>query len=499
MTLPKAIFEGAPIGLGVVESSGVLEWANRAFLDLVGLDRGSVGADLAATFSSSQRPLLEAIQGARTHRNPVTLRSIPTGGGRPAGERFVDLAIHPVSTYGPDPPAVLVVVTDATERVRERERAALFYAAFLTSTNAIEVTDRAGILTDVNPAFERIYGYSREECIGRKPNLVRGRNTPRELYESMWADLLDPKRGHWAGELQNRDRMGKERPVFLSISAIRGEDGATTHYLGVAVDLTEQRSWERRAAHSDKLASLGQLAAGVAHEINTPLANVLLVAENLRRRSPDPWVYTRADTIKTQAEVAGAIVRGLLDFARRSEPKILPFDLPEACRAAVTFLRGKQSENVEIVEDYPPEPVLVLGDRDQIIQVVTVLLNNAYDAMEGRGRVSIRVRRNTSSGEFEVTDSGPGISVEALPHIFEPFFTTKPEGKGTGLGLAISHGIVQAHHGQIRARNGSDAGGASFVVNLPIAPPHSDSGADEPRTSSPRPAREQTGPIEGNP
>ena len=469
MTLPKAIFEGASIGLGVVGSSGVLEWANPAFLDLVGIDRARIGTELAAGAPTTIRALIDGIQVVRIHRQPVALRSIPFGRGARTGDRYVDVAIHPASAAGPEVPAILIVISDATDRVRDRERASLFYAAFLTSTNAIEVTDRAGILTDVNPAFERIYGYSRAECIGRKPNLVRGRNTPRELYESMWADLLDPARGHWAGELQNRDRMGKERPVFLSISAIRGEDGVTTHYLGVAVDLTEQRSWERRAAHSDKLASLGQLAAGVAHEINTPLANVMLVAESLRRRSTDPWVNARADTIKTQVEVAGAIVRGLLDFARRSEPKIIPLDLSSVCRDAVAFLRGKQSENVEIVESYPEEPVFVLGDRNQIMQVVTVLLNNAYDAMEGRGRIAVRVRLHPSSGEFEVADSGPGIPSDVLPHMFEPFFTTKPEGKGTGLGLAISHGIVQAHRGQIRARNGSELGGATFVVDLPIA------------------------------
>src|SRR5208282_4397004 len=107
----------------------------------------------------------------------------------------------------------------------------------------------------------------------------------------------------------------------------RTASGEVTHYLGVAVDLSEQRSWELRAAHSERLASVGQLAAGVAHEINTPLANVMLVTESIRRRSTDPWVQGRLETISGQVEAAAKIVRGLLDFARRSEPHLAALDL----------------------------------------------------------------------------------------------------------------------------------------------------------------------------
>ncbi len=155
-----------------------------------------------------------------------------------------------------------------------------------------------------------------------------------------------------------------------------------------------------------------------------------------------------------------------MDFARRSEPRVTDLDLVAVARDTVSFLRGKQPVNVELEERYPSGPVPVSGDRSQLVQVVTNILNNAYEALEHGGRIVIEVRRLRDRAEVEIIDSGPGIPEEALPHIFEPFFTTKEEGKGTGLGLAICHGILQAHHGTIRARNVPGAG-ACFVISLP--------------------------------
>jgi len=194
----------------------------------------------------------------------------------------------------------------------------------------------------------------------------------------------------------------------------------------------------------------------------------MLISESIRRRSSDPWVQGQLDTISAQVEAAAKIVRGLLDFARRSEPSLADLDLREVARGAVEFLQGKQSENVEIQTVCPDAPVPVWGDRGQLIQVMTNLLNNAYDAMGGVGRIRIEVRRAGTSAEVEVIDTGPGILPEAVSRIFEPFFTTKAEGQGTGLGLAICQGILQSHQGTIVARNLA-GGGASFLLTLPLA------------------------------
>lgn len=475
---PEAVLDLLPVGVAVLEAPGRFLWCNPAFLTSSGRGPELLGRDVREIDegSGSLGPKVrEALHGAFSRGARSSFRSVLALHRELPGGVYLDVDVIPLAPRDGGPARALLVLREETERVREQRRAQLFYASFLSSSNAIELTDPEGLLVDVNPAFERIYGYSRAECVGRKASLVRSPNTPAELYRRMWADLLDPARGFWSGELQNRDRRGQDRPVFLSITAIRSSDGVTTHYLGVAIDLLEQKSWERVAGHAERLASLGQLAAGVAHEINTPLANVMLVTESLRRRTTDPVVTSRLETISGQVEIAAKIVRGLLDFARRSEPHLARLDLRDVTRDALEFLQGKQSDDVELDPHYAAEPVPVWGDRNQLLQVMTNLLNNAYDAMGGKGRIRLEVRRHGEDGEVEVSDSGPGISAEALPHIFEPFFTTKPEGQGTGLGLAICHGIVQTHHGSIQARNGPD-GGASFLVTLPLAPGKAGSG-----------------------
>jgi len=353
------------------------------------------------------------------------------------------------------------------DRVTLREE--LFYAAYRTSSNPIEITDERGILLDVNPAFERVYGYTPAECRGRKPSLVRSRHTPLGLYEAMWAALTDPTVGHWAGELVNRDRWGGEHPVLLSITAIRDRQGEVRYYLGVTEDLTERRAWEAGAIRADRLASLGQLAAGVAHELNTPLANISLLAESLRRKIGRPEVGERVESIQQQVEEAGRIVRGLLDFARVTPTSLRRVDLGAAVREAVALVQGMRSPDVEIQLRLPAEPIAALADRGQIVQVLTNLLHNAYDAMNDSGRIEIELRADDSRIEITVADSGPGIPDRDLPRIFEPFFTTKQEGKGTGLGLAVCFRILAAHHGAIVASNRPE-GGACFRVTLPRAP-----------------------------
>lgn len=465
------LLETAPVGIAVLSAPGIFRWANSAYFEVTGRDRSLIGQDIHEILDSEgswSAPIREAVDATLATGQISSFTAIRARyRGGPEAPVFLDVDIRRLPSSPHRPAEALLMIRDVSDRVAERERAELFYTAFRGSTNAMQLTDARGIMIDVNPAYTRVYGYSREECIGRKPNLVRSRYTPPEVYEQMWSDLVDPGRGFWSGELLNRDRQGHEHPVLLSITAIRDSSNAITHYLGVAVDRTEQREWEMASAHLERLSSMGQLAAGIAHEINTPLANVMLVAESLRRRHPEPELRQRLGAIEEQVEVAARIVRSLLDFARREPPKVADVDLAEVARESVRFLRGKQSMDVEVSEELPADGLAVRGDRGQLIQVVTNLLNNAYDAQHGVGRIVVRGVRRGRWVELEVADSGPGIPPEVLPHLFEPFYTTKPEGEGTGLGLAICHGIIQSHHGSIRGRN-RPSGGAAFVIELPL-------------------------------
>jgi PAS domain S-box-containing protein len=462
-----ATFERGSMGALLLEPDGRIARANPAFRELLGVDDDPVGRKLEDLLASGYDRIEEVrarVQGEERSRSLLRFTLDAVGRKR---RHVVDVDFHPQSNESGSVTGVLLVFHDRTGVHQDPAASArLFHQAFLHSTNAMELTDRDGFLIDVNPAFERIYGYHRDEAIGQRPNLVASGKTDRATYTQMWKDLLDPRLGSWSGELINQDRAGVEHPVLITITAIRGDDGAITHFLGVAVDLTELRRLETQALHSDRLVSLGQLAAGVAHEINTPLANIMLIAESVRRRTADPWTRGRVDSLLHQTESAARIVRGLLDYARRPEAKVGEVDLGESLNGVASFLKGKQSAGVEVVVSVPDEPLLVRGDRDQINQVITNLLNNAYDALNGQGRIEVQVTADPEWAHLRVTDNGAGIPPEARAHLFEPFFTTKPEGKGTGLGLAICIGIVESHGGSIEVE--SEVGkGSTFSVHLP--------------------------------
>ena len=464
-----ATFGRGTTGAVLFTPQGGVERANHVFRNLLGADRDLIGRHLPDLLSPLGLPLERSREESMRTGRKHEVRGVPlepVGGDR---RYLVDAELYPQFDGHGTVAGVLMVVHHRTGAPGDlADSARLFHQAFLHSTNAMELTDRDGFLVDVNPAFERIYGFRREEVVGRRPNIVASGKTDRATYTRMWKELLDPDIGAWSGEVVNRDRSGVDHPVLLAISAIRGSDGAITHFLGVAVDLTERRAWERAAIHSERLFSLGQLAAGVAHEINTPLANIMLIAESMRRRTEDPWTRSRVDSLIQQAESAARIVRGLLDFARRPEPRVGEVELGPLVTASVEFLKGKQSSDVELSLEVSPRPVIVHGDRDQIGQVVVNLLNNSYDALDGRGRVTVRVFADDEWAHIRVADNGPGIPSEVQAHLFEPFFTTKPEGKGTGLGLAICHGIVQSHGGTIEV-DSEPGNETAFEVRIPLS------------------------------
>ncbi len=465
----RAILEHVPVGVAVFDREGTVLLANPAYLAITGQTAEILGRRIGSFRVESDSGLVDAIERVVTTARPVARREVPLTPETLHERRVLDVELLPLLSESGEAYEVLGIVSDVTGRVTEEERARLFYEAFQQSTNAMEVTDAKGILVDVNPAFERIYGYRREEVIGKRPSVVSSKTTPQSLYEEMWRALLEPSVGHWSGEIVNQSRDGVQHPVLLSISAIRG-GGRISHYVGVAVDLSERRAWEQQALRSERLASLGTLSAGVAHELNTPLANIMLVAESVQRKSKEPWIRDRMGTIVGQTESAARIVRGLLDFSRRHEPQIRELNLSDVVRDAVDFIKGKQSEEVELAEEYARGPIPIRGDRDQLIQVFTNILNNGYEAIDGAGAIHVRVVAADGNAVVAIEDSGPGIPSSVLPHIFEPFFTTKSDRNGTGLGLAICHGIVQSHGGDIRVE--SEPGhGARFVLRFPLLKP----------------------------
>ncbi|MFC1671939.1 cache domain-containing protein [Planctomycetota bacterium] len=232
---------------------------------------------------------------------------------------------------------------------------------------------------------------------------------------------------------------------------------------------------QQQLSRSEHLASVGRLAAGIAHEINNPLTGVLTFAHMLRRNvSDDSSEASDIDTIIEATTRCREIVRGLLDFSRQSEARKKPSDLNEVLREAMKLTKNQglvKSVNMEeVFESHLPSAVI---DPNQIEQVAVNLMCNAIDAMPDGGTVTVRSSTARENGRlfvaFEVSDSGRGIPEEALDKVFDPFFTTKPAGKGTGLGLAVAHGIIEKHGGHISLSSVVNSG-TTVAVRLPLSP-----------------------------
>ncbi|MBW1980660.1 MAG: response regulator [Deltaproteobacteria bacterium] len=244
----------------------------------------------------------------------------------------------------------------------------------------------------------------------------------------------------------------------------------------------ELQESQRQVLHAEKIASLGRLAAGVAHEINNPLAGILIYAEMLMKEMEDnnPWRQDLAEII-TQTLRCKQITNRLLEFSRQSLGRKIRFDVNFTVEQAVAMLEHQAIFHnifidLDLQQDMPP----LVGDPDEFQQVVTNLLLNAADAMEGRGRIAISTWDHAGSREIvlRVEDTGPGIPQDLADKIFEPFVTTKPSGTGTGLGLAVAFGVIKRHSGSIVLENPGEQG-ACFAITIPVQPPASSAEREE--------------------
>ncbi|MCH8875638.1 MAG: HAMP domain-containing protein [Chloroflexi bacterium] len=246
---------------------------------------------------------------------------------------------------------------------------------------------------------------------------------------------------------------------------------------------------QAQLVQSEKLASVGQLTAGIVHDVKNPLAVIKGLAEELSEEfSVDPSMKDQLATIRESATKASTIVTDLLKFARQSTPELERRDLRETVEASLRLTEYlARKGKVEVKVDMPPSPVLIWYDAQQIEQVLINLIGNAIQAMKNGGTVRINLSEAESSIALSVQDNGVGIPEKNLKRIFDPFFTTKPEGEGTGLGLSVSFGIITRHRGQISV-DSKPGLGTTFTILLPINQ-EQDAGIDEPQ-DEPDPLRE---------
>ena len=363
---------------------------------------------------------------------------------------------------------LLSVALDNAEHVENLRKAeSRFRTLFRAAPDAILTVLPGGEITEANESARELTGIAAIELAGRRfAELVAGDDRLAVMR------ALD---GALKGIMSRLEvRLKRDDGTRLTALAITGlPDTDPPQLLIVGRDISGERELRARLLETERLAAIGELVAGVAHEVNNPLGSISAFAQLLLR---DPTLGEEhrdsIEIIRSETQRASQVVRDLLAFARRAPAARGAVELNELVERSLR-LRGFQltSARVQLVTDLDPALPAIEGDGRQLQQVILNLITNAIQAMAVRGGGTLTVRTHAQAGEVivEVGDTGPGVPEHARPHIFEPFFTTKPEGEGTGLGLSVSYGIVASHDGEIRLADTVPGAGATFVVTLPVA------------------------------
>lgn len=354
-------------------------------------------------------------------------------------------------------------VRDITERKKSAEEHARLIRAVQQAAESIVMTDPQGTIVYVNPAFERVSGWNREDAVGQNPRILKSGKQDDAFYRQMWEALAGGE--VWTGRLVNRRKDGTLFEEEGTISPVRDAAGRVVNYVAVKRDITEEMRLTQQLFQAQKMEAVGRLAAGVAHDFNNLLGVITGYGDIVHRRlAGDDPLRGKVEQILKAAAGAAALTRQLLAFGRMQvlQPRIL--DVNAIVSDMEKMLGQIVGEDVELTTLLDPDLGSVRADPGQIEQSLVNLAINARDAMPEGGRITIETHNADLDGEYAVahvptrpgpyvmlavTDTGSGMDAATQARIFEPFFTTKELGRGTGLGLSTVYGIVKQSDGYI--------------------------------------------------
>ena len=500
----RAIFNTSADAIVLWDAEFRLVDANRAFTQMYGFDREEVigtvldGRLPPEAVAERSACMSDALAGAERMLETTTLRK--------NGERFdVELRYLPITHRGR--PHVLAIARDITERKRAETRLRAseeqYRAIFNASADALMLWDGALRRVDVNPAHQKIFGYAREEVVGRA---FEGLGWPAPMVQ----ERLDRVRRALAGEASRVElpALRKDgRRIVTELRTIPFQHRGEPHVLQIARDVSAQRAAETeretlevQLRQAQKMEAIGQLTGGIAHDFNNILTSVigyLVLAQERADRIADATLVRQLGSAQTAAQRARELIAQMLAFARRQRGDRRLLALTPLVRQALQLLRSTMPSSI-VIDDaglgddaaLPP----VRADAVQIEQVLFNLCINARDAMPRGGRITVKLQQQHEGGagcascgstalagrwlRLTVADTGSGIDPAVVPRMFEPFFTTKEVGGGSGMGLAMVHGIVHEHEGHVVVET-VPGHGSSFHVLLPAA-----DGAVEPSAPS---------------
>ena len=370
-----------------------------------------------------------------------------------------------------DPLALALETLQLREEERhQQERRRVLATALEAMEQPVFIVSRDLIVRYANGAAAGEFGYAPDELVGLHIGTFQVHSWSAQDRNAA-ARSMD-EIGHWAGERLLRRRDGNDFPAWVIVSPIRDGSRRRVGHVIVVRDLTEERRMAEQLRQSEKLAALGELVAGVAHEVNNPLTGISAFAQLLLEDELSGEQKESVTLMKREADRAVSVIRDLLAFARKTGPRSVIVDMNDLVEQTLRLRAyGMRSTGVTLETHLDAGLARVRGDDRQLQQVLLNLIVNAEHAMSSTPmrQLTVRTRNEGSRVVVEIRDTGTGMTPDVQKRIFEPFFTTKPEGTGTGLGLSVSYGIVQSHAGTLSAQSVVGIG-STFRISLPAAP-----------------------------
>ena len=373
------------------------------------------------------------------------------------------------------------IIVDLTEQKKMEADLTRRAMAMDHATDTIVVTDTKGTITYVNPAFEKITGYTRKEALGENPRVLKSGKQDEVFYRHLWQTISGGKT--WSGRFINRKKDGSHYTEEATISPVFSPSGEIVNYVAVKRDITDKIDLETQLRQAQKMEAIGTLAGGIAHDFNNILGVIMGRAELSQLDVPTTSpAYQHIIEVVKAGNRAKDLVQQILAFSRQAKQERRLIQPGIIIKEALKMLRSSLPSTIEIRQNIDAESGVILADPTQLHQILMNLCTNAYHAMEKTGgvlTVSLVAIEFDPSGtdqntelapgkylQLMVSDTGYGIERHIMERIFDPYFTTKKPGEGTGLGLAVVHGIVKGHGGSILVE--SEIGkGTTFQVLLP--------------------------------
>lgn len=358
------------------------------------------------------------------------------------------------------------------------------------TADLVVITDKNGVIEYVNPSFEKLTGYTKEEAIGKTPRILRSGHHDSGFYKSLWGTVLAGN--VFQAEFVNMKKNGELFHENKTITPIRDEEENITHFVSTGKDITEQRvaEIEKEKAqaqyyHAQKMEAIGTLVAGFAHNFDNLMTVTMGYSSlGMKKTEKESPLHNYFQNINSASARASDLIGQLLLFSRKQPIELKPLNINATIENVMKILPRIIGENISIETNLEEKPWTVIANEENTVQILMDLALNAKDAMPEGGKLHITTRNmsldeeycrynhDARSGDFvsiSVSDTGTGIEKEIIPRVFEPFFTTKEIGKGKGLGLSVVYGILKEHEGWVSV-DSEPGTGSTFSLYFPAVP-----------------------------